>query len=46
MNTSKIIILLVVLSILLNACQDDEKPTIDTEKPIIDLTILTAFPNS
>ena len=30
MNTSKIIILLVVLSILLNACQDDEKPTIDT----------------
>ncbi len=46
MNTSKIIILLVVLSILLNACQDDEKPTIDTEKPIIDLTILDAFPTS
>ena len=46
MNTSKIIILLVVLSILLNACQDDEKPTIDTEKPLIDLTILDAFPTS
>ena len=46
MNTSKIIILLVVLSILLNACQDDEKPTIDTEKPLIDLTILDAFPKS
>lgn len=46
MNTSKIIILLVVLSILLNACQDDEKPTIDTVKPLIDLTILDAFPTS
>jgi hypothetical protein len=46
MNTSKIIILLVVLSILLNACQDDDKPTIDTEKPLIDLTILDAFPTS
>jgi hypothetical protein len=46
MNTSKIIILLVVLSILLNACQDDEKPKIDTEKPLIDLTILDAFPTS
>ena len=46
MNTSKIIILLVVLSILLNSCQDDEKPTIDTEKPLIDLTILDAFPTS
>ena len=46
MNTSKIIILLVVLSILLNACQDDEKPMIDTEKPLIDLTILDAFPTS
>jgi hypothetical protein len=46
MNTSKIIILLVVLSILLNACQDYEKPTIDTEKPLIDLTILDAFPTS
>ena len=46
MNTSKIIILLVVISILLNACQDDEKPTIDIEKPLIDLTILDAFPTS
>ena len=46
MNTSKTIILLVVLSISLNACQDDEKPTIDTEKPLIDLTILDAFPTS
>ena len=46
MNTSKIIILLVVLSVLLNACQDDEKPSIDTEKPLIDLTIINAFPTS
>ena len=46
MNTSKIIILLVVISILLNACQDDEKPKIDNEKPLIDLTISDAFPTS
>ena len=46
MNILKILILLTAFSFFLNGCQDEEKPTIDTEKPSIDLTIVDAFPTS
>ena len=46
MNISKTLFFLTAFSFFLNGCQDEEKPTIDTEKPAIDLTTLDAFPTS
>jgi hypothetical protein len=46
MNTFKILIFLTAFSFFLNGCQDEEKPTIDTEKPAIDLSAVDAFPKS